>query len=277
MSSKAQPAGRLLRRRSSRTLLDLSLGLLAGAVLNASCFGCGQRRESQLMLHCGAGIRPPVAELVEAFGRRHGVKVECNFAGSEVLLSTIKLRGSGDLYMPGDEYYVKLAEKHGLIASSETVCFLVPVILVQKGNARNISSLADLVRPGVKVGLGDPRICAIGRLMPELFAKNGLSWEAARGEVKYWSPTVNELGDKVKLGALDAVIVWDAVAAYYADAADAIAIPPKQNVISTVAVGLLNSSRNLTLARDFVALLTSAEGKAIFRKHHYSVPHGLSM
>jgi ABC-type molybdate transport system substrate-binding protein len=113
--------------------------------------------------------------------------------------------------------------------------------------------------------------------MPELFAKNGLSWEAARGEVKYWSPTVNELGDKVKLGALDAVIVWDAVAAYYADAADAIAIPPKQNVISTVAVGLLNSSRNLTLARDFVALLTSAEGKAIFRKHHYSVPHGLSM
>ena len=61
---------------------------------------------TELLLYCGAGIRPPVDELVEIFGRERNVKIIIDYAGSEVLLSKIKLTRRGDLYMPGDKHYV---------------------------------------------------------------------------------------------------------------------------------------------------------------------------
>jgi len=74
----------------------------------------------------------------------------------------------------------------------------------------------------------------------------------------------------VAVGSLDAAIVWDAVAANFADKTETVAIPAGQNVVSTVAAGVLRSSRQPELARQFVALLTSPEGQAVFAKHHYT-------
>ena len=234
-------------------------------VLALICIGCAPESPR---LYCGAGIRPPVAELVEEFGREHGVNFECDYAGSEVLFSRIKLTGQGDLYMPGDVHYVELAEKEGLIASKKTVCYFVPVIQVRKGNPKNIRTLTDLTRPDVKVGLGDPKACAIGRKSSKIFAKSDISEEEVN--VKYRSVTVSELGNHVKLGTLDAVIVWDAVAAFSPKETEVVPIPRDQNIISTVAVGVLKSARHPELAARFVEFITSKRGKQVFEKHHYA-------
>jgi len=223
-----------------------------------------------LMLYCGAGLRWPVAELAETFGSRHKVRIECDYAGSELLLSRIKLTGQGDLYMPGEVYYVQQAEAEGLVAEKTTVCYFVPVILVQKGNPKGIRTLQDLLQAGLKVGLGDIQACAIGRNCEQIFHRAGISEKEMADRVAFRSLTVNELGTNVAVGALDAAIVWDAVAANFADKTETVAIPADQNVVSTVAVGVLRSSRQPDLARQFVALLTSPEGQAVFAKHHYT-------
>jgi len=173
--------------------------------------------------------------------------------------------------MPGDVHYVEQADQEGLVGESRTVCYFIPVILVQKGNPKNIQTLQDLTRPDVSVGLGDPEACAIGRKCRKLFEKNGLSDEQLAENIKFRSLTVNELGDKVKLGSLDAVIVWNAVAAYFADSTDVVTIPRAENVISTVAVATLKSSNHPDLAQQFLEFITSDEGKAIFAKHHYAL------
>jgi len=221
-------------------------------------------------LFCGAGIRPQGAELVEEFGREHGVNFECDYAGSEVLISRIKLTRQGDLYMPGDVHYVELAEKEGLIASKKTVCYFVPVIQVRKGNPKNIRTLHDLIRPGIKLGLGDPKACAIGRKSSKIFAKNDISEEKVNENVKFRSLTVGELGNHVKLGTLDAAIVWDAVAAFSPKETEVVSIARDQNIISTVAVGVLKSAQHPELAAEFVEFITSKRGKEVFEKHHYA-------
>lgn len=245
-------------------------GLVVLLAAVAPLVGCGDRRTT-LLLYCGAGIRPPVAEAVEEFQRRHGVRVECDYAGSEVLLSRIKLSGRGDLYLPGDVYYIEQATEAGLVKSNRAVCYFIPVILVQKGNPKNIRSLADLVRPDIKLGLGDPEVCAIGRKSKKIFAKNDIAEAEIEPSVKFRSTTVNELIGNVKLRALDAAIVWDGVAANVAEETDIVRIPPEQNVISTVAVGVLESSTNPELAARFVEFLASEQGREIFKKHHYSL------
>lgn len=255
------------------------LRLLFSAVLVFGvCVGCDGKKDATpraapktLLLHCGAGIRPPAAELAEIFGKEHGVKVETNYAGSEVLLSNIRLHKRGDLYMPGDKNYVDLAAKEGLVVAQQSACYFVPTILVQKGNPKKIAGLRDLVRSGVKLGLGDAKACAIGRQCKRIFEKNKIPWTDVERTLTFQSLTVNELGMQIQARSLDAVIVWDAIAAYYAEHGEQVPIPPEQNIISTVAVGVLTFAKDKDLASRFVAFAASDRGRAIFKKHHYRV------
>jgi molybdate transport system substrate-binding protein len=223
----------------------------------------------ELLLYCGAGIRPPADELVETFEREYGVKVTPDYAGSEVLLSKIKLVRQGDLYMPGDRHYVEQAAQEGMIHSQQSVCYWVPTILVQKGNPKDIRRLQDLLRPGLKVGLGDAKACAIGRTTKQIFVKNNIAWDEVEKNLKFQSLTVNELGMQIQAKSLDAVIVWDAIARYYSDYGEQVPIAREKNVLSTVDVGVLKFTKNRKLAEKFVDFLVSKQGRDIFEKHDY--------
>jgi len=262
---------------SKRRIPRLRGSLFAAAVaISVVLCGCGKqepgRRGSgqELRLYCGAGIRPPTDELVDAFFQEYGVKVVPDYAGTEVLLSRIKLSLSGDFYMPGDKHYVDQAAEEGLILSRRTVCYWVPTILVQKGNPKKISGLRDLLKPGLKVGLGDPNACAIGRISWQILAKEGITREQLKDNLVFQSLTVNELGMQIQARSLDAVIVWDAMARYYSRYGDQVRIPPEKNVTSTVDIGVLKFTKNRALAEKFAEFAASEKGRAIFAKHHYS-------
>jgi len=248
--------------------------VFVGVIAALALVGCGRQspdtaEPNELQFYCGAGLRPPVAEIVEAFSKARGVKVACDYAGSEMLLSKIKIARRGDLYMPGDEYYMDQAAGAEMIAGSWPVCYWVPTILVQKGNPKGVASLEDLLKEGLRVGLGDPNVCAIGKITWEVLDKNGITREQIRDNLRFQSLTVNELGMQIQTKSLDAVIVWDAMAGYYSAYGDAIAIPAEKNVISAVLAGVLEFSKNKRLADEFIEFMRSEEGRAIFAKHGY--------
>jgi len=224
-----------------------------------------------LSLHCGAGLRPAMEDAVKAFEKMTGTKIEASYQGSGTLITAIRLKQQGDLYMPGDKQYVEQAAQEGMILSQKRVCYFVPVILVQKDNPKDIHGLQDLLRPGLKLGLGDARTCAIGRTTKEVFAKNNIAWEDVEKNVAFQSLTVNELGMQIQAGSLDAVIVWDAIARYYDEHGTEVAIPVDRNVISAVDIGVLSFTKNRSRAEEFVEFVTSQRGGDIFRKHDYTV------
>ncbi|UCF15851.1 MAG: molybdate ABC transporter substrate-binding protein [Phycisphaerales bacterium] len=243
--------------------------IFVAGIVTLALTGCKGERPKELLLYCGAGIRPPVEEVIGAFEREHGVKVVVDYAGSEVLLSKLKLARKGDLYMPGDKHYVDQAAAEGMILSQQSVCYFVPTILVRKGNPKNIRGLEDLTTEGVKLGLGNAQACAIGRKTRQIFAKNDIEWERVEKNLAFESGTVNELGMQIQAGSLDAVIVWDAIAGYYREHGTEVPIPPDTNVISTVNVGVLSFTENRALAGKFVQFVVSDAGQAIFAEHDY--------
>ena len=85
------------------------------------------------------------------------------------------------------------------------------------------------------------------------------------------SVTVNELGLHIKTGSLDAAIVWDGVAAQYRDCAEAIPIPRDQNVISTVVIAVLSSTKEKESAESLMEFACSEDAKAILRNHGHTV------
>lgn len=223
-----------------------------------------------LFLYCGAGLRTPVSEAAETFSLEHGVDVDCNYAGSGVVLNQIQLTKKGDLFMPGDVFYIECAESDGLVVSTDDVCYQVPVILVKKGNPRGIEGIEDLVKPGIRLGLGNPEAIPVGRNTVKIFEENGIKMEDVNKNLVFSALTVNELGIQIKVGKIDAAIVWDGTSRQFADSADIVEIPGDKNVVSTVSIALLACSEDYELAQGFVDFITSEGGQQIFRKYHYS-------
>jgi len=230
--------------------------------------------QKTLLLYCGAGMRTAAAEVIDAFHKETGVTVQADYAGSGTLITRIKAGKTGDLYMPGEIWYVEeLDRQTGLVDSVTPVTYFVPCLVVQKGNPHGVASLADLAKEGLKLGLGDARACQIGRVTEQLFEKNKLDKTAIEKNVVMTSVTVNELPLWVKTRSIDATIAWDAVVAQdeFADSVEMIRIPKDQNIISPVAVGVLKCSTDIELARKFAAFLAGPTGQAIFKKNHYRV------
>ncbi len=230
--------------------------------------------KKELILYCGAGIRPACKELIEGFeAKRDDVTVSATYAGSGRLLGQLAASKRGDLFMTGSSFYVDKAIEDGLAAAEtkKRVAYFVPVIFVQKGNPYGIATLRDFVEKDLRIGLGDDRAVAIGKRAVKIFEKNEIPYEKIKEKLTYVSGTVNELGAAIELKNIDLTIVWDANARQFKHAGDIVEIPPKQNVISTIPIARLASSEHPEAAKEFIDFVTSEAGKEILRKQKYTI------
>ena len=258
-----------------RRLLVYAVPIAAIAVVLAGVFAAWRPLAPQeegppkLLLYCGAALRPPVEEAIELFQRRTGVRVEADYGASNLLLGRLKISRRGDVFLPGDAFYVSEAEAEGLVAESKDVAWFVPVIMVPKGNPRGIETVADLAAPGVRLALADERAAAIGRITPDIFRANGVPLDDVERNTAFTGVTAPELAQAVALGHVDATIIWRPVAMRYPDSAEIVEIPRETNVLSPVAVAALTTSDFPDEARQLVAFLAGPMGQECFRKHHY--------
>ncbi len=223
----------------------------------------------KLLVYCAAGMRKPIETLAKTYEKEKGSKVELTFDGSNRLLGQIKLTRKGDVYIPGDAEYIDMARKESLVGKSVTVCYFVPVIMVKKNNPKGIKTLQDLAVKGFKIGQGDEKAAAIGRIMPQILFLNNVDSLAWKKNIALSTPTVNELGIALKLGTIDAAIVWSAVAKPYKDVSDCIAIPVQKNVIPVVGAAVLSFSNNKAEAGMFLDFLASDKSKDVLKKEGY--------
>ncbi len=255
--------------RTTRLILPVLAVLIGIGLLWRFFFADASRDE--LFLYCGAGLRPAVEEIVGMFIEETGMPVRVDYNASSLLLGRMKVSRSGDLFIPGDEYYIDRAAAEGLIEASWPVAEFVPVIMVAKGNPRNIRGFEDLLREGVRMGLADARTAAVGRTARLIFAKNNISKQQIERNLVFESVTVPELATNVELGHLDAAIVWRPVAAR-ASQAEYVEIPPELNVTAPVPVAILSFSERQEQARQFVEFIRSEKSMAVFQRHLYDPP-----
>ncbi len=257
------------------------LAVVAGGIyslLNASpggghSPGADSTGHRNLILHSGAGLRPVVSALTEAFERKHGIRVTANYAGGGQLVGQITAQCRGDLYMAGAERYADLIIEEGA-ADPETkdiVAYFVPVILVQNGNPKHIRALEDFTREDLRLGFGDERCCAIGGKTRKILEKNDIPFSEVQPNVVYQSKTVNELGMAVETGGVDAVVMWRKNATNFTDEGDIVSIPLEKNVVSPVPLVRLSCSDNPREAQRFIQFAGGPEGRRIWKDRGFTL------
>ncbi len=243
----------------------LALGLVCAVLAFRVDVGEG------LFIYCGSGIRPAMEDLRAEFTAKTGIPVQVAYAGSGCLLSMLTFARSGDLYMPGEQEYVDQAKRDGFVTEDATAAYFVAVVLVAKGNPKNIRSLADLARSDVRVGIGNPSSVACGLVARKILQKAGV-WDEVYANVKRQgacTATAMELSNALVLGAVDAVVNWDAVAYSVRDKVDILVIPAEQNVQVPIPLGTLAWSKHQDEAARFVQFVLSEAGRQHFTRHGY--------
>ncbi len=240
--------------------------LLVVAVVCAC--GSVHARERPLTMLCGGGIRPPVKILAERFGKEHGCRVNVNYSGCGIALGKLLSGIPADLFMPGDASWIKKAARKGLVEESYPVAWFVTVIAVRKGNPKHILSVRDFARADVRVGLGRPEACAVGPVALDILRAAGVL-----GRVKpvFQGMTVNAVALQVKMGSVDAGIVWDAVARWYPDDIETVSLDDPWYYAVPLSVAVLKCSRDRELARRFCRYMAGPEGKRVFKQCGYTV------
>ena len=219
----------------------------------------------------GAGLMKPMNELIKNFENKTGAMVEVHYGGSAEIYGILTTTGC-DVFIPGAYYYTKIAMDKGYIVNDtvKKVTLHVPVIAVPKGNPKNIRSLEDLAKPGVRVVLGDPKACAIGKVAKKILVKNGL-WENVSKNVIVFTPTANQLLIYTATGQADAAIIWKDMTtwAQAKGKIEVIQIPPEKNIIKTIPTAVTVYAKKddkFEVAKAFNDYITSEEGLKIWEK-----------
>ena len=231
-----------------------------------------------LSVRCGAGLQPAMDEIGKVFQAKTGVRVDLTYSGAQMLLGQLTASRSGDLYMPGEAFWVDQAAKKGFVSHTRTVAYFVPVLMVPRGNPGHISELKDMARPGVHVAIGHPEALAVGPVTKRILQRAGI-WDAVQSNVMMQAGCIPELANAVAMRAADVGILWDASVYQVKDHVEAIPIPARYNEVAEVLSASLTVSRHPTEARQLVDYLTTAEAKAIFAKHGFRTtqPAGLRL
>jgi ABC-type molybdate transport system substrate-binding protein len=236
--------------------------LLAIAGLAALLF-LDQRRPAApratrpLLVYCAAGMKGPVEAAAKDYERETGVPVQLQFGGSGTLLGNLRVSRLGDLFVAADGSFIDAGRSNQLLAEVLPLARLQPVLAVARGNPRGLHGIDDLLRDGVRVALANPDSVAVGAATRRALTHAG-KWAPLAARATVFKPTVNDVANDVKLGSVDAGIVWDATAAQYPEL-EPVALPEFDGFVSEVSVAVLRCCEQPTAALGFARYLAARD------------------
>jgi molybdate transport system substrate-binding protein len=219
------------------------------------------------MVHCGNSMRAASEEVAGEFERKTGIHVDFNFGGSETLLPAILVSKKGDVFVCHDPFGAQLSEK-GLLEEQVAVGRLVPVMIVAKGNPLGIKTLADLTRPGVRVGLMDARYSTCGEMLQNVLREKDL-FEAVQKNIRVETRSHNDLAVGIRTGHLDTSVVWNFIAVADAETVDMVTTGEEYPPVN-VTVCMLKYAENPEAARAFLKTAASEFGLEVFKRRGYT-------
>jgi molybdate transport system substrate-binding protein len=239
-------------------------------------------------------MRASMIELAARYQRQTGTPVTVESDEVRILIDRLTPRPAStqprpvDLFVTHDPFLSTLVDRHIQVSDVWTAASVRPIIAVPKGNPRQIRSLYDLARPGLRVGLTDARNAISGLITARMLELAGIK-DQVYANVTRRTLQGREIADALLVDQVDACIVWNVVVYERRDRLDAIDIPDQyrpqpgpDSIVHSPTLGRLEldyvrvnvatlaQSQHLDAARDFARFVASPEGRAVFQRNGFA-------
>lgn len=238
--------------------LTLLLAAACGGVASQTSTGpSADQVTGNLTVLAAASLTDAFNRIGEQFRAKHsGADVKFSYAGSPTLVTQIQQGAPADVFASADQPNMQKIVDGGLNSGGSKVFARNKLqIVVQTGNPKQIQTVADLARPGIKFDACAPGV-PCGAYATAVFNKTNAKVTPVSQE-----DNVKAVVTKVSLGEADAGIVYatDVKAGGYK--VQGVTIPDEQNVTATYPIAQLKAAPNQKAAQAFIGFVTGPEGQ----------------
>jgi molybdate transport system substrate-binding protein len=226
-------------------------------------------RAQEMTLSVAISMKEAAEELGKQFTQaRAGVVLRYNFGSSGELQKQIEAGAPVDVFVSAAQRQMDELQRRGLILPETRRVFARNVLTVIKpiDSTLDLSKPADLLDPRVKrIVTGNPRTVPVGQYSEESLRTLGL-WDRLQGKLVL-AENVRQALDYVSRGEVDAGFVYTTDAAVRATRVKE-AFRPGEDTYRPVVypAAVVKDSRHPALARAFVDLLASPQGRAVLAR-----------
>ena len=268
-----------MRRFRIRALVAaLGLLLLLPGALPSRAQAPAAPKRTTLQVFAAASLSDAFTEIGRQLERqRPGLRVQFNFAGSQLLAAQIEQGAAADVFASADERWMSYARQFQLLGGDPTIFARNPlVVIVPRSNPARIQRLQDLARGGVKLVLGAD-VVPVGRysriVLRNLAHEPGFAADytsLVRRNVVSEEENVKSVVGKVQLGEADAGMVYrsdvtPAVARYLR----VFAIPESANVLASYPMAIVAGAKEPEAARAYMDLVLSPQGQQVLERNGF--------
>lgn len=266
-----------------RRLVLAFAGLIAS--LSALVFvGCARAelspaaREDRLVVFAAVSLRDVFTALGDDFRRVHpDVALTFNFAGTQELHTQLEHGTAADVFASADQRHMDALARAGRISGPVIFARNEPVVIVARESAATLRAFGDLPTAS-SIVIGTPGV-PIGRYTLEILDRASATLGAdfrSRVETRVVSREINvrQVLMKVGLGEAQAGFVYRTDALAARDRVGIVTIPPDINVIASYPIAVVSGAAHPTLARAWVDLVLSAQGRQALRSVGFLAPSG---
>ncbi len=262
-----------------------------GYAFYTGAFSSNNTEPATLRVFMASSLINAVNNMTNQFNTENNCNITINSAGSNTLYQQITSGSPCDVFMSADFKWTKQLNNAGSLKSGyQNFTKNTLEVLLPEGNPKNITSLLDLVKPGVKIVIADASVPA-GSYTNSTLNKidatwgnqsspqyKGAEWQNYRSRflanVVSYEVTVEGVVGKVNLG----LGIVDAGVAFVSDATygvmsgaqlQYVQIPAAVNTVGTYGIAVINASGNPDLAQKFVDFWTSTEGQTLLETYGF--------
>ena len=217
-----------------------------------------------LMIYCGAGMTKPFQEIADSFKAATGCEMNVTYANAGQIQSQITTSEEGDMFIAGSAEELKPVESY--VSESKALVKHIPVLAVQSGNPKNITSLAGLAEEDVSLIIGDIDSTPIGKIAKKSLTDAGIFDKV---QIEASTATAPQMATAIAAGEADAAIIWkencDAQGVEIVDNSGL------EDYIKTIPAASLSCSADHDARQAFLDYLNSGDVQEIWLKYGYEI------
>jgi len=228
--------------------------------------GCADRG-ARVVVFASASMATAFERIAAAFEQAHdGVDVVVHTGGTPLLVLQLREGAPADVFASADELQMRRVVDAGQVRGDAVAFAHNRLAIVARADvAPELHHLVDLTREGLAVALCGPEVPA-GRYARQALAKAAVTLAPVSDE-----PSVSAVLSKVRLGQIDAGIVYTSDAARAPDLRIA-PIEDRHNVHTSCWIAALDTGAPDADAAAFVAFVQSEQARAILRTAGFEAP-----